>query len=570
MSTITEAIDRYPEEKMSMKELTNYLAKPNKNDPEEMKYADYENIALSFVATHDGSGDYYRPCISGKNADGVPFEFPSKGLIDKTTLDYWRDRVKTTQNPILKMRYLGLQIEFRPSVGEKASGKERFDYIDSILEAVNGDLFKYALEGFSHLDRALQIAETTKNAEYIAKVKDAYFKYDRKYASDKYPGIFARIVMAAKRFAKLFTQNEKDIIEQSTIDRFERLETSNDYFRFSECADLLVEFYGPQKREQAIGILERLAAKTIANKKDLGAMRTQIFLHRIAQSHYNLSDKNGQERVMKEIEKLGHEVVAEFKPIEIPLNETIQKAIDDANSFMVEGSIQERLKKFIAAYWHHEATDKEQAKEQKQNSLMGLMATVAYDQNGRPATFSSATQGEGEKDAVEYFRTMAPITASAKHPSMIKNIEDNVVGKETVLDIIDHCPAFYPPKKFLIEKALEAYYAADYVVFMHLIIPQIECACRNYVNAKGEGTFNVKDSAMGYSFLTFEGVLRKKCITDIENGDLSYHLRAVFTDNHGLNLRNDVMHGMAPASYFTVPYADIVFHSLILLATFLK
>lgn len=565
MSNYLQELDKFPEKKTSFSELELLLHESENMTSEQKKNMEFEKLALAFSTNHD-TGIYYGPKISGKREDGTDFEFPHNSMISKEALDYWRERANKTSNPLLKLRYLGLQIEFRPIVGENAFGQERFDYIDTIIAAVENDVFEHSYEGFMHLNRALAIAIFTKQNIYIEKVKTAFFNYDAKYSTDDTPGLYSQIVDAIREHPKVFTDDERTRIMKSVNDRYHRLYKSDNYSNLNDCAEVLVDYYGVRDRDKSLNILRQLEAKTINMTDVLGPMRTQIFLHRINQRYFTLSSKEDQERISIEIAQIGPDVVNSLKSIEIPLGEDVIQLIEKSNKELTTGTLNERLLKFLGTYWHHKSEDKSNAAQQKANSILGLVTTITYDQSGRPTTLG---QTSDDKDAVEFFRTFAPIMARVHHPSLLKNIEENVIAKDTAMDIIEHCPAFIPQNAPIIETALDAYYATDYIQFMHLIIPQIEGAIRNYVAIKGESTYSCKNINGGYSFITFEGVLRKKCIMEIEDGDLAYHLMAVFTDSHGLNLRNDIMHGMAPISYFSFPYADIVFHSLILTAIML-
>lgn len=568
MDKYLKNLDQFPKEKTSFLELEMQLQESEDMTSEQKKNLEFEKLALAFSTNYDAE-DYYGPRVSGKNEDGTNFEFPHKAMVTKDALDYWRDRASRTSNPLLKIRYLGLQIEFRRFIGDKIIGQERFDYIDAIIEAIEKDLFEHPSEGFMHLDRALKIAISTKNDVYVTNVKATYFKYDSSYSTDEAPGFYSKIVFALKKYPNVFTDEEKERIEKSVLERYNRLYPGDKYWDLKECVELLVDYYGIQNKEKALNLLRQLERKTIDMKDTLGPMRTQIFLHQINRHYYTMSSKEDQERIAVEIAKIGPEVVSSLKPIEIPFGEDIIRSIEDANRELVTGPSDERLRKFITTYWHHKNEDEANARQQKNNSILGLIATITYDHTGRPTTLGQSSK-DNNKDAVEFFRTFAPIMARVHHSALLKNIEDNVIAKETAMDIIQHCPSFAPQNLPIVEKALDAYYAKDYIQFMHLIIPQVEGACRNFVAMKGESTYSSKNINGGYSFITFEGVLRTQCIMKIENGDLAYHLSAVFTDNHGLNLRNDIMHGMAPISYFSFIYADIVFHSLILTALLLK
>lgn len=132
-----------------------------------------------------------------------------------------------------------------------------------------------------------------------------------------------------------------------------------------------------------------------------------------------------------------------LKPIEIPMGEDVIQLIKESNEELTTGTSHERLLKFVGSFWHHKNEDKSNAAQQKANSILGFVTTITYDQAGRPTTMGQTTE-DNDKDAVEFFRTFAPMMARVHHTSLLKNIEDNVLDKETLMGLIQQCPAFAP------------------------------------------------------------------------------------------------------------------------------
>ncbi len=79
-----------------------------------------ERTAFSFDErnTDEKVGDYawFAPMMSGRYDDGTPREWPSVGGITKEMFDYWIERARAAQHPILKARYAGLAWEFSKQV----------------------------------------------------------------------------------------------------------------------------------------------------------------------------------------------------------------------------------------------------------------------------------------------------------------------------------------------------------------------------------------------------------------------------------------------------------------------
>ena len=65
---------------------------------------------------------------------------------------------------------------------------------------------------------------------------------------------------------------------------------------------------------------------------------------------------------------------------------------------------------------------------------------------------------------------------------------------------------------------------------------------------------------------TFDELLRNKSVVAVFGEDTPLYMRVLFTDRRGVNLRNNVCHGMAPAGTFSLGTADRVVHALLILA----
>jgi lysyl-tRNA synthetase class 1 len=63
-------------------------------------------------------------------------------------------------------------------------------------------------------------------------------------------------------------------------------------------------------------------------------------------------------------------------------------------------------------------------------------------------------------------------------------------------------------------------------------------------------------------------VLRDDVFRRDELKDVGFHLRALYADPRGLNLRTNLAHGLVHEGFLRADIAYVVVHSLLLLATF--
>jgi hypothetical protein len=116
---------------------------------------------------------------------------------------------------------------------------------------------------------------------------------------------------------------------------------------------------------------------------------------------------------------------------------------------------------------------------------------------------------------------------------------------------------------------LNAYFCEDYLVAIHLLIPQIEEAIRNLIEYSGGNVLKPSRNG-GYQLRTFDDLLRDDLIERGLGENFANYFRILFTDQRGWNLRNEVCHGMANPNRFDAQTADRVIHGLLCLGLIKK
>jgi hypothetical protein len=140
---------------------------------------------------------------------------------------------------------------------------------------------------------------------------------------------------------------------------------------------------------------------------------------------------------------------------------------------------------------------------------------------------------------------------------------------DEIVTVVYECPLFTERRRTLITKGVTAYLKEDWVKAIHVLIPQIEECLRNLLAEIGvpvyktgrAGTMDVKNMADVLADLRLRQVLGE---------DRWRYLSALFIDRRGLNMRNQVAHGLVNPEGFNVFTADLVLHSLITISTLRK
>jgi hypothetical protein len=109
--------------------------------------------------------------------------------------------------------------------------------------------------------------------------------------------------------------------------------------------------------------------------------------------------------------------------------------------------------------------------------------------------------------------------------------------------IASRSPIVPEGRERLFGKALFAGYEKDFVVALHLLVPQIEHMVRWHLKAANIKTTNLdKNGVENENGLS--ALMEPPEVTQIFGEDLSFELKALFCDPFGPNLRNELAHGL--------------------------
>jgi hypothetical protein len=129
-------------------------------------------------------------------------------------------------------------------------------------------------------------------------------------------------------------------------------------------------------------------------------------------------------------------------------------------------------------------------------------------------------------------------------------------------------PIFEENRKDLIKKGIEEYLNGNYIVALHILIPQIEAAIRNLEEKTGGSIFK-QSRYGGFNYKTLEDMLwddNIKNVFGILGEDVTLYFRTLFSDARGWNLRNNICHGISNPETLNAAAADRAFHSLLCLS----
>lgn len=128
---------------------------------------------------------------------------------------------------------------------------------------------------------------------------------------------------------------------------------------------------------------------------------------------------------------------------------------------------------------------------------------------------------------------------------------------------------FFPaPRLHFVREGLAAWLAGDMLKAVHVLVPHVEAALRDVLAALGGAVTRPDSSGGGFHVILLGDVLNHERFKTYIPEDIRFHFKVLYQDPRGLNVRNELAHGLAVFELFGLGLANLVVHSVILIGTF--
>lgn len=545
--------------------------------PEEDRSENYmfENTAFRlcpFQENNPWMNHFYGPECTFINADGEIICNPAKKDITIETIEYWRRRIDEVQNPLLKMHYSGLVWDFQSEIAGMKNDFNLFkSYVDSMIRVCDDDYGSHPIENIDTLKRLINL--TRKNPTYLSRVKTVFESFEKRHATDTTPGFWAPRFQIMQSDKHLFTDEEKLNIITEHEERLKRLFDVTDKYQnlpyIQDQAELLAEYYyNLQQKDEVKRVLNIVEQALKDSSSCMMKMQYAANIELLARkySSYGMSDEVKRLQILlpKAFENSKGEMQKIDIPFEIPKEYYVQAEMlygDGANSDM------ERWNNFVLHFIPNKLKSEKELKEnQAKYPLLSMTGTKLLDPKGRPMSEVGTIENDLEGNLAMSIAQEMNLQTCFLHIAINDIIKSGALEPEKIMDcIIKKSPIFEENRYEIIKDALIFFLKGNYVLFSHLIVPQIENAICNIIELKGGIIIKPQRSNKGYQLKTLDELLRDTIIDDVLTANGAYYLRLVLTDQRALNIRNLLCHGIVEPKYFGYGTAGRLLHVLIML-----
>ena len=529
-------------------------------------------------------GIYWSERSTWTRSDGSPLYMPDVADVRDDTLACWIELSTSLRHPMLIARFADLAWEIGRHVRAKRKGtvdaiateldpRLACAAIDGYLAVVEEQLFKDEIQAWQTVQRALSLSTAINDAGRVERSKNALFALkrglaaaDQKYMWWKFDDLCSQY----RRGLSLSAGEEAEIRDALRTALREATDLSNpDRFdphaATSAAEHLAKRLTAPADHAEAVAakVSAAVAFERAADKAT--AMVAVAWLEQVIQRYRELGMPSEAARVERRVRDLAGAVKDEMTVVSVDLDitkEEVDNYVDETSGESFEAGARNIARSALMRRASIEASVKRMLDEAPLFARVDI--TIQH-----PSGFRAATIGSVEGDLPG--RVIHQASDQIGHYSPMLNMvfakwrEKHNPGIDDFATLFHRSAAFTPERLPLVLSGLQAWLDQDALKSIHVLVPQIECAIREMMILLGGPVMTYDPNFGGFKAATLGSLLSSDLFAQHLPVDIIFHIRALYSDPKGLNLRNQVAHGLATSSMLTMNMANWVVHTIVVL-----
>jgi hypothetical protein len=516
---------------------------------------------------------YWQPLSSFTTEDGRNHPSPDVGLIDEEIRADWTTRSDALRHPVLRARFADLAWTITRYQRSRAVIAVAWRAIDSYVEAVERRLVADDFHAWFMLARAIELALSVSDPERVGRAKRVLLDFqvacrdrDPKYVF--WP--FDDIVWEHADALALTDQEKAAIIAELERILALRADKSDpqtfDPFTAQDAADRLGRWRTKAGEAAEAARAVSTAGQALEHAATLASSLTaSAWLSQLLRRYHDAGDDAGAARVEQQIRARAPEIPGDMRTVSVPLNIPPEEL--QALAERVAGDdLPTAFRYFAAVGLVGEQSMRQQLETMIENApVFSAIPLSIVGSDGFPAAELGSVQDDIEGRTFEQGARHIGFYAPFLNIMLARIREKHGLDIERFMAWLAQSPLFSPGQMPLVREGLAAWFAGDYVKEIHVLVPQIEAATRELL-AKLNGSVRRPDpNNGGFRVLGFGEVLSDEIFRSKVPSDVRFHLRVLYQDSRGINLRNILAHGLAASDLFGLGAGNWVIHTMVLL-----
>ncbi|HEX4067813.1 MAG TPA: DUF4209 domain-containing protein [Acidobacteriaceae bacterium] len=537
-----------------------------------------ESSAFGFMTRSDTEsvwGTYFAPMWVVTTTEGKEVRSPDIAALTAESVTHWEERARAVQDPVMRARYADLVWDLKHAItGQRPSHQFAQIAIDAYVEATDRRRFTMHIEAVTWMRRALDLSLSLKDAERIARAVRAIFDFYDAVATPQGIGVWVfpfdalydrKDITTPEQQARIIADLESMLAATSTMGESGHFDPHG----AEAAAERLAEHY---RRSGDIANVHRVIkcyGEAFAKlSKDASPMLAVAWLQPVIERYE-------QEGLRKEAEQLqllasgkAKNIESDMKTVSVPYQikkEELDMFLDSITADDLDRSLHR-----IAAYFIPKVANARDLLERMRHDtpLLSFIPITRFDADGRPVgrigSVDDDPDGRLHQQLGQSIGIQGPFLAFA-----IDRLREKYAPTvDDLLEFLRRSPLFSASRDALLREGLDAYWAGDSIKAIHVLVPQVERILRDLLALLGIPPVKTVRRQPGIlDAKNMNDALADERVRAALKEDLWRYLYVLYIDRRGgLNLRNDLAHGLAAEGTFNRIIADRVVQSLLALS----
>lgn len=568
-----------PHNEVQISDALRQAARAHENmPPEDFKGYHSEWAAFLFIERRKESlwGTFFAPMMTATRNDGKKFVSPNIEDLDAEVVIRWEERARTVKDPVMRARYADLVWDLKRLItNERPSYEFAQIAIEAYVETTSASLYTIDIEGVQCLQRALDLSLTISDKERAQAVVKFMFEFYDRVVNPRHVGVWIfpfdtlydkKGLLTPEQERRIISDLEKMLERTSSKGKPEEF----DPFGAQAAAERLARHYNSaNERTNVQRVIKTYGQSFETIAKEASPMLAMAWLQPVVERYEQEGLKQDAEQLQLLSAKKGERISDDLKQYSVKV-ELKQKDMDDlVNHLLGSGDLRKSLDS-IAYYFIPKADEAKKVLERIKTDapLISMFPITIIEKDGRP----TAKIGSVDEDAEGRLYKQLGETISFYQPFLVfvleKLREKYAPTVEDVLGHLSQSPLFTDSHRELLREGLQAYEQGDFTKAIHVLVPQVEQSLRNLLGLLRIPTTKTVARHPGIEDAkSMNDVLGDARVRQAMTENLWRYLSVVYIERRGgLNLRNDLAHGLVGAKSFNRSVADRVLHTMLALS----
>lgn len=533
-------------------------------------------------------GTYFAPMSEWTTSEGGRIVQPDLAQLDQGSVRHWEERAIQTTNPILKARYADCVWDLEHEItGRKSRHKYAILAAQSYIEAARRDGFvskitdvtalarSLTIAGVQMLARAVHLALSVKANELALTAAAEMLAFCDRHRDSAHAGVWLApfdILYGEKGLLSPEQENKIIFDLEMMLERTSSAENGTDFnpFGAQAAAERLSKHYKKAEETRRLVHTYGSAFETMAGSAS--PMLALAWLQPVIERYQQIGLKSEAERLANFAAEKGKRIRDDLKTyaVEIPIErEIVEKATDD---LLAGSELDLKLYRIGLNLTPMASQVKNSLEFARENTpLLTLFSQEIVTTDGyttaRIGSIDDDIEGRLQRETADHIGLLQLFLS---HVLSELKLRDTPTADQ-IVDVLYQCPLFSERRRSLIQEGVEAYLGADWVKAIHVLVPQMEEVLRSLLAEIGVPIGKPVKNNPGVTDLKNMGdVLSDERIKVVLGEDRWRYLSVLYIDRRGINLRNQLAHGLLTHESFNSYVADQVFHSFLSVCTLRK